>query len=574
MVPDLTEAMPEVSDGGKRYVFRLRRGVRFSTGREMGVGDVVASFSRMFRVRGPNVGTWYSGIVGADACLRNADTCQLVGVTGDAAARTVTIMLVRPNGEFLQQLAMNFACILPAETPPHDLGTVPAAATGPYMMASYDPTREMRIVRNPYFVEWSHDAQPAGLVDGMVYRFGLQDESEVSAVENGTQDWMFDEKPLDRLPEIGGKHADLAHVSPIPAYYYMALNTRLAPFDRVAARRAVAFAVNRRAMVNLFGGAGLAAPTCQLLPDGIPGYSAYCPYTRNPGAVWSAPDPAQARALVRQSGTAGMQVTVVTSDKEVERTIGIYLQSVLADIGYDAHVRALSSNIAFPYSQNSVNRVQASLEDFYMDYPAASDFLEVMYGCASYHPGSDSSINMAGYCDPAVDAEMDRAMVLEGVDDAAAAALWGRVDREITDAAPGVGLFQMNELDLVSARVGGFTFSPIYHVLFSQVGCGRKEGSRFCKQKQKMLTPLSPGDTPASTATARQRCAVVQAREQKSLAFFLQKRRLSRATYLLPIPPTCTAAKGACTTGAAMCCTGARNTGRGTAAMWNAARAP
>ncbi len=468
VVPDLAEAMPEVSDGGRRYVFRLRRGVRFSTGREVGVADVVASLSRMFRVRGPNVGTWYSGIVGAEACLRAADTCQLAGVTADAAARTVTIRLVRPNGEFLQQLAMSFACILPAETPGHDLGTVPAAATGPYMIASYDPTREMRIVRNPYFTEWSSDAQPAGLVDAMVYRFGLQDESEVSAVENGTQDWMFDEKPLDRLPEIGSVHADLAHISRIAAYYYLALNTRLAPFDSLAARRAVAFAVNRRAMVNLFGGPGLAVPWCQLLPEGIPGFAAYCPYTRDPGAVWSAPDLAQARALVRQSGTAGMRVTVITSDKEVERTIGIYLQSVLTDIGYDAHVHAVSSNVAFAYSQNSSNRVQISLEDFYQDYPAASDFLQVMYACASFHPGSDSSINMAGYCDAQVDAEMDRAMALEGVDDAAASALWGRVDREITDAAPGVGLFQVNMLDLVSARVGGFAFSPIYHMLFSR----------------------------------------------------------------------------------------------------------
>ena len=468
VVPDLAEAMPTVQDSGRRYVFRLRRGVRFSTGREVVVADVIASLSRMFQVHSPNVATWYSGIVGADACLHAARTCQLAGVTGDAATRTITIRLVRPNGEFLQQLAMSFACILPAETPGRDLGTTPAASTGPYMVESYDPTREMRIVRNPFFVEWSHDAQPAGLVDGMLYRFGLQDESEVSAVENGTQDWMFDEKPLDRLPEIGSAHAGLAHVSRIAAYYYLALNTRLAPFDRVAARRAVSFAVNRRALVNLFGGTGLASPTCQLLPEGIPGFAAFCPFTRNPGTVWSAPDLAQARALVRQSGTAGMRVTVITSDKEVERTIGIYLQSVLADIGYDAHVRAVSSNIAFVYSQNSSNHVQLSLEDFYQDYPAASDFLQVMYGCASFHPGSDSSINMAGYCDPQVDAEMDRAMALEGVDDATAVALWRRVDQEITESAPGIGLFQVNMLDLVSARVGGFAFSPIYHMLFSQ----------------------------------------------------------------------------------------------------------
>ena len=468
VVPDLAESMPQILDGGLRYVFRLRRGVRFSTGAEVSVTDVVASYRRMFQVMGPNVGSWYSGIVGAQACLDHPATCKLEGVTADPATRSVTIRLVRPDGEFLQQLAMSFACILPADTPPHDLGTVPAASTGPYMIASYDPARAMHIVRNPYFTEWSHAAQPAGLVDAMEYRFGLQDESEVSAVENGAQDWMFDEKPLDRLPEIGARHANLAHLSQVAGYYFLVMNTRLPPFDHPDARRAVATAINRRALVNLFGGPAMATPLCHLLPSGIPGSVPYCPFTLHPGSVWTAPDLIRARALVQRSGTEGQRVVLITSDKEVERTIGIYLQSVLTDIGYDARVRAISSNIEFVYAQNSNNHVQASLSDFYQDYPAASDFLDVMFGCGSFHPSSDSSINMAGFCDAGVQSEMDRALSLEGKDDRAAEALWAKTDRDITDAAPATGLFQVNYLDLVSARVGGFAFSPIYHMLLSQ----------------------------------------------------------------------------------------------------------
>ncbi len=467
VVPDLAEAMPELRDGGRTYVFRLRRGVRFSTGAELGVQDVAASYRRMFKVHGPNVGSWYSVIVGAGACLAQPATCRLEGVVADEGARTVTISLTRPDGEFLQQLAMSLACILPADTPPHDLGTTPAPATGPYMIAGYDPTREMRIVRNPYFREWSHDAQPAGLVDAMTYRFGLQDESEVTAVENGTLDWMFDEKPLDRLPELGARYASRVHLSDVAAYYYMPMNTHLPPFDHADARRAVAMAVNRRALVNLFGGPAMATPLCHLLPDGIPGAAPYCPYTKNPGPDWIAPDLERARALVRRSGTAGMRVTIVTSDKEVERTMGLYLQSVLSDIGYDASLRALSSNIQFPYVQNTRNRVQISLTDWYQDYPAASDFLGVMYDCGSFHPDSDSSINMSGFCDPTVQAQMDQALAMESVDAARAAALWTQVDRAITDLAPGTALFQVRYLDIVSGRVGGYAVSPIYRMLMS-----------------------------------------------------------------------------------------------------------
>ena len=469
VVADLAERMPQVSDGGRTYVFKLRRGILFSSGAEVTLRDVAASLRRMFKVSAPNVGSWYSIIVGSDACLADPADCTLAGgVETDEDAGTVTIHLKRPSGEFLDQLAMNFAVVLPEDTPPHDLGTVPPVGTGPYRIASYDPTRAMHIVRNPYFHQWSAEAQPAGFVDAMEYRFGLQDESETTDVLRGNQDWMFDEKPLDRLEEIGSRHASQARLTPQVAYYYLALNTRLPPFDHAEARRAMAYAINRRALINLFGGPGLGTPLCHLLPEGVPGSVAYCPYTKSPGTTWSAPDLQRARALVRQSGTKGMDVTLITSDKEVERSMGIYLQSVLADIGYTAKLRALSSNIEFNYMQNSNNRMQIGLTDWYQDYPQASDFVGVMFSCKSIHPGSDVSINMAGFCDKGIEAEMDAALALGASDAAGAAKAWAHIDRELTDLAPGIGLFQVNYLDILSPRVGNFVSSPIYRMLFSQ----------------------------------------------------------------------------------------------------------
>ena len=469
VVPDLAEAMPEIADGGRTYVFRLRHGVRFSTGAEVTVGDVVASYRRMFKVLGPNVGSWYNIIVGADACLKTPATCMLEGgVVGDAQTNTVTLHLTRPDSEFLQKIALPFASILPADTPPHDLGTVPPAATGPYMIQSYDPLRAIVFVRNPYFREWSEAAQPDGFVDRIVYRYGLQNESETTEVENGALDWMSDPPPLDRLPEIGGDYTKLAHIHPLLAYYYVTMNTNLPPFNNEKARRAMDFAINRRVAVNLFGGPALGTPICQLLPAGLEGYAPYCPFTQNPGPSWSAPDLARARALVKESGTAGMRVTFVCSDREVERSIGVYLQSVLQDIGYNASVHSISYNIRDTYLQNSSNHVQIGLTDWYQDYPSPSDFLNVLLSCASFHPGSDASINMSGFCDPAMDAKMQGAMRTALTDQAAADAQWTVIDRELTDRAPLASLFQINRLDVVSSRVGHFRFSPLFHFIFSE----------------------------------------------------------------------------------------------------------
>ena len=50
--------------------------------------------------------------------------------------------------------------------------------------------------------------------------------------------------------------------------------------------------------------------------------------------------------------------------------------------------------------------MQISLTPWYADYPGATDFLPMLFGCASYHPGTDGSVNFAGFCDPALDARM------------------------------------------------------------------------------------------------------------------------------------------------------------------------
>jgi peptide/nickel transport system substrate-binding protein len=42
-VPDIAEAFPEPTNDGKTYVFKIRKGIMFSNGQELGVKDVVAS---------------------------------------------------------------------------------------------------------------------------------------------------------------------------------------------------------------------------------------------------------------------------------------------------------------------------------------------------------------------------------------------------------------------------------------------------------------------------------------------------------------------------------------------------
>jgi len=470
VVPDLAEALPTVSPDGLSYSFTLRKGVKFSTGADVTVNDVAASFKRIFEVDSPTAGTFYNGIVGAANCLTDKATCDLSkGVVVDPATNGIVINLVAPDPELSYKLAVPHAAVNPAGSPTSDAGNAPIPTTGPYVVASYDPNTALKMVRNPHFTEWSHDAQPQGYPDTISETFGLTVEAAVTAVQNGQADWIFDPPPADRLNEIGTKYADQAHVNPLTAFWYLAMNTHLAPFDNVKVRQALNLAVDRDAAVKLYGGTQLAQPVCTVLPPGFPGHVDDCQYTKGGGTTWKAPDLAKAKALIAESGTAGMEVGITTTDDEVNKAIGEYVQSLLTELGYKATLKPISGNIQFTYIQNTNNNVQLSLTSWYQDYPAASDFLNVLLSCASYTPGSDSSINISGFCDKDVDAQMQTALTTEQTDPDTANTQWAAVDKAVMTQAPMVPLFTPKLIDFTSKRVGNYQFSRQFYMLVSQL---------------------------------------------------------------------------------------------------------
>ena len=71
-------------------------------------------------------------------------------------------------------------------------------------------------------------------------------------------------------------------------------------------------------------------------------------------------------------------------------------------------VKPISTNIHFTYIENTNNKVQMSITQWYQDYPAAVrlSLYAVRLRFASV-AGSDSSLNIAGFCDKDINAKMD-----------------------------------------------------------------------------------------------------------------------------------------------------------------------
>jgi peptide/nickel transport system substrate-binding protein len=470
LVPDLATEIPKPQDGGKTFVFHIRKGIKFSNGKELKPSDVKYTFERLFKIgQSPNAGTWYNVIVGGDACVKTPATCDLSkGVIADDAAGTVTFHLTKGDPEFFDKLAVPFAFILPTGTPNKEV-QIPPPGTGPYKFVEYNPNKEIKLVRNTNFKEWSKDAQPNGNPDVIVQKFGLSAEAEVTQVENGQADWMFDNPPADRLNEISTKYADQVHVNPLTAVWYFAFNVRVPPFNNLKARQGVNFATDRNALVKIYGGPNLAVPTCQILPPNFPGYKPYCPYTKNPGSgKWTAPDLTKAKQLIAASGTKGASVKVNTDTVETDKALGLYFVGLLNQLGYKATLQALSPDIQYPYCQNSKNQIQFCWSSWYQDYPAASDFLNILLGCGSFIPNSNASPNIAEFCNKPIQAQMDQALQQGITDPTGANAKWQAIDKAVTDQAPWVSLFNPKWIDFLSKRVKGYQFSPQWYFLLAQ----------------------------------------------------------------------------------------------------------
>ena len=475
LVPDLAESIPQTTDGGKTYLFHVRRGIRFSNGQVMKPSDFVRTFERQFTVPGPT--TFYSGIVGAGQCTNATKTqkCDLTrGVVANDSNYTLTIHLTKPDPEFLDKLAMPFAYAVPGNTSLKLLGNNVPPGTGPYMWKSYNPNAEAVLVRNPYFHLWDAEAQPPGNPNEIVQKYGLPITDEVTQVENGSADEVFDGNviPADRLNELDSpRYAGQLHVHPLTDDFYFALNTTRPPFNNEKARQAINYAADRSAYVKIAGGPSLGVPTCQILPPNFPGYVPYCPYTAGSNHTkWKAPDILKAKQLVKESRTTGMKVVVNSGNDGPSMAFAVQMASDLRRIGYQATTQFLSNTIQQPYVENSANHSKwnVALAAWAPDYPAASDFLNVLLGCGSIHPGSDASPNIAAYCNAFIQAKMDHAEVVGQSNPTAANKIWAQVDHDLTDEAPLVDLVNPRQIDFLSARVHGYQWNPQWNILIDQ----------------------------------------------------------------------------------------------------------
>jgi YVTN family beta-propeller protein len=452
VVPNLATSVPHPTESGKTYIFRLRKGVRYSSGRLVRAEDFRHAFERMFALESPDA-SLYAALEGADACLQQPAKCDLSkGVATDNRAGTVTFNLVKADADLPGKLALPPAVAVPTTTPRKDIGVRPLPATGPYMIASYAQGRQIRLVRNPRFREWSRTARPDGYPDEIVIKLDVSVAEQIKAVSRGEADITIDlgfsgETEIGRLRSRFGSRL---HSDPGPLVVYTFLNTRLPPFDDPRVRRALNLAVDRNAIVQALGGPDRASPTCQVLPANYPGYEPYCPYER---------DLDEARRLVTSSKTQGVPVVVWTRTSYGDFHAPVV--RALRRLGYTARLKVVDDvDYYAELNRAGPDEVQAGYVGWAAGLPSAAEFFQSLLGFLN--PAAQVS-------DTVVRREIQRALGLQQIDPLAANDLWARVDRMLVDRAFFVPLFNGRVVAFVSPRVGNYQPHPFHLTLLDQL---------------------------------------------------------------------------------------------------------
>jgi len=461
LVPNLALDLPSARDGGVTYVFKLRSGIRYSDGREVKAGDFRRSFERMFRANSPGK-TFFTDIVGASGCTQRR--CDLApGIVTDDSKATVAFHLTARDPDFLFKLTeQGYSAPIPPGTPDPRPGAPTPPGTGPYRIAAFTKAG-VRFVRNQFFREWSHAAQPAGNPDVIVWHYMPSQQTAVTAIEQQRADWLFGLIPSAQYRQLRLLAPARVHSNPAFAVDFAPLNTHRPPFNDVRVRRALNYAIDRGKIARMYGGADYATPSCQPTAPGLPGYRRYCPYTRNPrpDGSYTAPDLALAKQLVRASGTAGERIDVwgSTDESYIPPGMPAYFADVLRSLGY--RVRLHLSPLA-DITPAKRRKFQISVDgDWSAEYPSPSAYVPQFFGCG----GGTSN----GYvCERTLDREMKRAQRLASHSVGQAASQWAAVDRRISDEALWVPTVNEREIDVVSSRVHNYEYHPIWGFLADQ----------------------------------------------------------------------------------------------------------
>lgn len=311
--PDLATSWT-VSPDGLTYIFHLRPNVKFSNGAAMDAAAVKFSLDRAIAPKSLNP---------QKALYKHIASVSIIDPL------TVALHLDQPYSGLLRALGYSAAVIVSpgteANNATHPIGT------GPFLFSKWQRGFEISLVRNPNY--WGQKPQIAQLN----FKFITDPNAALDAVITDEVDVFEDFPTLQAISQIKSDHHLSVEVGVTQSKTLVAINNRIKPFSDLRVRRAMTYAIDRKALIQAAMN-GYATPIGSHAVPQDPGYVDLSgQYAYNPQ---------KARELLAEAGyKQGFSTTMTLPPFGYAQRSGQIVAAELGAVGIHVNIKTVSFSV-------------------------------------------------------------------------------------------------------------------------------------------------------------------------------------------------------------------------------------
>lgn len=297
----------EISPDLRTYTFRLRKGVKFQNGEAFNAQTAKFSFVRAGAEKSTNKDK------------RTFATMEVVQAVDD---HTLVIVNKELDPDFL--FLMGQATAIMVEPKSADTNATKPVGTGPFTLDNWVKGSSVSLKK------WDGYRNAAAIkLKRASFRFISDPAAQVAALLAGDID-AFPRVTPRSVPQFKDNPRYQVQVSGSRAKTILAMNNKKKPLDDVRVRRAIAAAIDRKAVIQ-GAGDGYGAPIGSHYVPGSVGYvdtTGVNPY-----------NPEKAKALLKEAGVTNLELTITLPPPPYARQGGEVIAAMLAKVGINAKLQ-------------------------------------------------------------------------------------------------------------------------------------------------------------------------------------------------------------------------------------------
>ncbi|HEX2361661.1 MAG TPA: ABC transporter substrate-binding protein [Jiangellaceae bacterium] len=423
VVPDLAQAPGEANPDQTVWTYHLRPGLTYEDGTPITTKDIKYAIQRLYATGvingGPSPYYWCL----LDECVDGA--AKYKGPYDDPDGdlprietpddTTIVFNLTQPYADFDYLMALGTAAPLPADKDDGEDYAQHPVSSGPYKIESYDPGKSITFVRNENWSQASDTVRKPKVDKVELTMFSNRDDLD-QRVLAGT---------IDALADNGFKAAAITQTlndpnkkkyadNPVePATQYIVLASSVPPLDNIDCRKAIFYAINKKALLAANGGDSQGTIANSMTPIGVPGYEPdYDPYPTGPDGTGDLAKARESLAACGHPDGFDVNMTYIAGSVTDEQNFAA-VQESLGRVGIKVTAKPGEQSVYYTTwigsPQNIVDQKLGILgAGWGADFPSINGFYRSIAHGDSILPTGNS--NYASLDDPEVNRLMDDAL--------------------------------------------------------------------------------------------------------------------------------------------------------------------